>query len=142
MIVLCNEEELQKDWPNLITMEEKGYPIRNARFYVKYIKNQPVGHICYKDMGNWYFIGNSYVKSKFRNQGIYDELMRKRNDDLRDKPKIAILIPIEDSELNRLEERISKRGYEKISTYFNAYKIISFLDYIKFRKYNLWKLER
>ena len=65
-----DEEALQLYWPNLITMKEKGYPINNAMFYVKYINNKPVGHICYKDMGNWYFIGNSYVKKEYRKFGI------------------------------------------------------------------------
>tara|TARA_R110002020_G_scaffold335204_1_gene550362 strand:+ start:697 stop:1122 length:426 start_codon:yes stop_codon:yes gene_type:complete len=141
MKVICDEKELQKDWPELITMKEKGYPIKNAKFYVKYINNEPVGHICYKDMGNWYFIGNSYVKKEYRGQGIYEELMRNRNNLLTDKTKIAILIPIENSKLNRLEDRISKRQYTKINSFFDLYGTMSFIDYMKFRKYNMWRVE-
>ena len=141
MIIVCYEEDLQKDWPNLITMKEKGYPIKNSKFYVKYINDTPVGHICYKDMGNWYFIGNSYIKEQYRGQGIYNELMEKRNSDLKNKTKVAILIPIENSKLSRLENRISKRGYVKINSFLDLYGTMSFIDYIKFRKHNLWKLE-
>ena len=141
MILICNEKELQVDWPELITMKEKGYPIKNAKFYVKYINNKPVGHTCYKNMGNWNFIGNSYIKKEFRGQGIHDELMKKRNDDLTNKPKIAILIPIENSSLDRLEKLMSKRDYIKINKFFDIYGTMSFLDYIRFRKYNMWKLE-
>mgnify|MGYP003114522094 CR=1 FL=1 len=141
MIVICHEGDLQKNWPNLITMKEKGYPITNAKFYVKYIHDEPVGHICYKDMGNWYFIGNSYIKEQYRGQGIYNELMEKRNSDLKNKTKIAILIPIENSELSRLENRISKRNYVKVDGFSDLYGTMSFIDYMKFRKYNLWKLE-
>tara|TARA_R100001244_G_C5142402_1_gene128145 strand:- start:220 stop:648 length:429 start_codon:yes stop_codon:yes gene_type:complete len=141
MILICSEKELQKDWPKLITMKEKGYPITDAKFYVKYINNKPVGHTCYKNMGNWNFIGNSYIKKEFRGQGIHDELMKKRNDDLTNKPKIAILIPIENSSLDRLEKLMSKRDYIKINKFLDVYKTVSFFDYIKFRKYNMWKLE-
>ena len=140
MIEIMDEEKLNEIWPDLITMEEKGYPITNAMFYVKYINDKPVGHICYKDMGKWYFIGNSYVKKKFRNLGVYDELMTKRNEDLEDKPKIAIVIPIEDSDMSRLEDRISVRGYEKINSFWDVYGILSFREYIKIRNFTLWKL--
>ena len=141
MIEIMDEEKLNEIWPNLITMEEKGYPITNAMFYVKYINDKPVGHICYKDMGKWYFIGNSYVKKKFRNLGVYDELMTKRNEDLEDKPKIAIVIPIEDSDVSRLEERISQRGYSKVNNFLDVYKTMPVLFYMRVRKHNLWKLE-
>ena len=141
MIGIMDEEKLNEIWPNLITMEEKGYPITNAMFYVKYINDKPVGHICYKDMGKWYFIGNSYVKKKFRNLGVYDELMTKRNEDLEDKPKIAIVIPIEDSDVSRLEERISQRGYSKVNNFLDVYKTMPVLFYMRVRKHNLWKLE-
>lgn len=134
------EEELRKLWPKLITIEEKGYPIKGATYYVKLVKDRPVGHICYKDMGNWYFTGNSYVQRGYREQGIYDELMTVRNDYLDDKPKVAILIPIEDTDLDRLEERISQRGYERVDNFLDVYGILSFLEYIKYRKYNLWTL--
>ena len=136
-----DEEALQLYWSDLITMKEKGYPIDNAMFYVKYINDKPVGHICYKDMGKWYFIGNSYVKRKFRNLGIYNELMIKRNKDLKDKTKIAIVIPIEDSDVSRLEERISQRGYSKVNNFLDVYKTMPILFYMKVRKHNLWKLE-
>lgn len=141
MIEIMDEEKLNEIWPDLITMEEKGYPITNAMFYVKYINDKPVGHICYKDMGKWYFIGNSYVKKKFRNLGVYDELMTKRNEDLEDKPKIAIVIPIEDSDVSRLEERISQRGYSKVNNFLDVYKTMPVLFYMRVRKHNLWKLE-
>ena len=140
-IKIMDEEALQLYWSDLITMKEKGYPIDNAMFYVKYINNKPVGQICFKDMGNWYFIGNSYIKKEYRGQGIYNELMEKRNKDLKDKIKVAILVPIENSELHRLEDRISKRDYSKVNSFFDLYGTMSFIDYIKFRKYNMWKLE-
>tara|TARA_R110000824_G_scaffold194209_1_gene376767 strand:- start:1046 stop:1471 length:426 start_codon:yes stop_codon:yes gene_type:complete len=141
MRVICGEKELQKDWPELITMKEKGYPIKNANFYVKYINNKPVGHICYKDMGKWYFIGNSYVKKEYRGQGIYEELMLNRNNLLNGKTKIAILIPIENSELDRLEDRISKRNYTKINSFLDLYGTMSFIHYMRFRKYNMWRVD-
>ena len=140
MISIMTELELQKEWNSLITMEEKGYPITDAMFYVKYVDGSPIGHICFKDMGKWYFIGNSYIKRKYRGRGYYDELMTKRNEDLEDKPKIAIVIPIEDSELGRLEDRISGRGYEKIDSFWDVYGILSFREYIKIRNFTLWKL--
>lgn len=140
-IKIMSEEALIEDWPNLITMEEKGYPINHAQFYVKYIGDIPVGHICYKDMGNWHFIGNSYVKEEYRGQGVYDELMCKRNSDLSDKNKIAMLIPIENSQLEKLETRIKNRNYIKVNTFLDVYGIMSFLDYFKFRKQNMWLLK-
>ena len=140
MIVTMGEEELRKLWPKLITIKEKGYPIKDATYYVKLVKDRPVGHICYKDMGNWYFIGNSYVQRAYRGQGIYDELMTVRNNDLNNKPKIAILIPIENSNLDRLEDRITQRGYERVDNFLDVYGILTFLEYVKYRNYNLWKL--
>jgi hypothetical protein len=140
MISIMSEQELQAEWDSLITMEEKGYPITDAMFYVKYIDGKPIGHICFKDMGKWYFIGNSYIKRRYRGMGYYDELMTKRNEDLEDKPKIAVVIPIEDSDINRLEDRISIRGYEKIDSFWDIYGIVSVRDYIKIRDFTLWKL--
>ena len=140
MISIMTEQELQAEWNSLITMEEKGYPITDAMFYVKYVDGSPIGHICFKDMGKWYLIGNSYIKRKYRGLGYYDELMTKRNEDLEDKPKIAVVIPIEDSELGRLEDRISVRGYEKVDSFWDVYGILSFREYIKIRNFTLWKL--
>jgi predicted GNAT family acetyltransferase len=141
MMKIMNEEALQLYWPDLITLDEKGYPFTNAMFYVKYLNNIPVGHTCYEDMGNWYFVGNSYVKKEFRGQGIHDELLELRNNDLKDKSKIAVLLPLEGSHLTRLEDRISKLQYTKVNNFFSVYGIMSFLDYVKFRKYNMWVLK-
>jgi hypothetical protein len=67
--------------------------------------------------------------------------MTKRNEDLEDKPKIAIVIPIEDSDVLRLEKRISQKGYSKVNNFLDVYKTMPVLFYMKVRKHNLWKLE-
>jgi len=139
LIKITGEAELSVVWPQLITIEEKGYPIKDVIYYVKVVKDTPVGHTCYKDMGDWYFIGNSYVKKEFRGQGIYEELITVRDDYLDDKPKVTIVIPIEDSERKRLEKLMVQRGYTKVKSFLDLYGIMSFLEYMRYRRYNLWK---
>ena len=108
MITFCCPETLL-DTPS---PEEKGYPsiITPVSYFVGCQYPHIVGYTSFKDMGDFYFVGNTYVMPDFRGQGLYNQLLSDRNDYLHDKPKVALANPIEDTDISILKEQVAKQG--------------------------------
>ena len=139
------ESEIQARWGDgFLTALEKGYPEHVCeRLFVigKFVEDEVVAHTSFADMGTWYFIGNNYVKPKHRKSGILKEMVQRRNSRLAHYPKIAILRPIEETNLVRLTEFIQTLGYSEVLSYADVSDVMLESEYELISDEELWRCD-
>jgi len=98
---------------------DKGYPqsVTPVTYFVGSIYPNIVGYTSYRDMGSFYFVGNTYIDPKFRGLGLYSQLLNERNRWLGDKPKITLANPIENTNIKILEYQVAKQGGMVVTNY-------------------------
>ena len=122
----------------------KGYPklvVENMSMIAKVIDGDVVAHTSFTDMGDWYFIGNNYVKRNFRNRGILREMVERRNKIIGDIPKIAILRPIENTDLLKLRNFIKTLGYIPVRNYKDVMDVMSEGEYFQIKSCEVWRFD-
>ena len=112
--------ELAMQWPNYLpTCVEKGYPeiIEDGLSYWVMVdsEGEPMAYTCSKDMGEWLFIGNTYVQKQYRGQNIHSLLVEYRNAALDGRPKISIVNPIDGTQMEYLKEVVGRFGYTEVT---------------------------
>ena len=139
------EVEIQDRWGDgFLTALEKGYPEHVCeRLFVigKFIDEEIIAHTSFADMGTWYFIGNNYVKPKHRKNGILKEMVQRRNSRLAHYPKIAILRPIEDTDLVQLTEFLQTLGYSEVLSYADVSDVMLESEYDLISDEELWRCD-
>jgi len=139
------ESEIQARWGDgFLTALEKGYPEHVCeRLFVigKFVEDEVVAHTSFADMGTWYFIGNNYVKPKHRKSGILKEMVQRRNSRLAHYPKIAILRPIEETNLVRLTEFIQTLGYSEVLSYADVSDVMLESEFELISDEELWRCD-
>ena len=98
---------------------EKGYPsiVTPVTYFVGIKYPDIIGYTSFSDMGKFYFVGNTYVAPEFRGQGFYTKLLSARNQYLNDKPKITLVNPIDNTNIDILYAQLNKQGAEIIDNY-------------------------
>ena len=76
-------------------------------------------------MGDFYFVGNTYVMPHSRGQGIYGRLLTSRNKHLSDKPKVTLVNPIEGTDIEILKNQVAKQGGVEVTCYEQVADIMS-----------------
>ena len=139
------EVEIQDRWGDgFLTALEKGYPehVCEQLFVIgKFIDEEIIAHTSFADMGTWYFIGNNYVKPKHRKNGILKEMVQRRNSRLAHYPKIAILRPIEDTDLVQLTEFLQTLGYSEVLSYADVSDVMLESEYELISDEELWRCD-
>lgn len=139
------ESEIQARWGDgFLTALEKGYPehICERLFVIgKFVDNEVVAHTSFADMGTWYFIGNNYVKPKHRKNGILKEMVHRRNQRLSHYPKIAILRPIEETDLTELIGFLLTLGYSEVLSYADVSDVMLESEYELISDEELWRCD-
>ncbi len=139
------EVEVQEKWGDgFLTAVEKGYPehVCEKLFVIgKFIDDEIVAHTSFADMGNWYFIGNNYVKPDFRKNGILKEMVLRRNQRLAHYPKIAILRPIEETNLEQLVAFLKTLGYSEVLSYADVSDVMLASEYDLISDEELWRCD-
>lgn len=139
------EVEVQEKWGDgFLTAVEKGYPehVCEKLFVIgKFIDDEIVAHTSFADMGNWYFIGNNYVKPDFRKNGILKEMVLRRNQRLAHYPKIAILRPIEETNLEQLVAFLKTLGYSEVLSYADVSDVMLASEYDLISNEELWRCD-
>jgi len=139
------ESEIQARWGDgFLTALEKGYPEHVCeRLFVigKFVDDEVVAHTSFADMGNWYFIGNNYVKPGHRKKGILKEMVYRRNQRLSHYPKIAILRPIEETSLTELIGFLLTLGYSEVLSYADVSDVMLESEYELISDEELWRCD-
>ena len=109
----------KKNWIDESTPSQKGYPsiIEPITYLIGCCYPHMVGYTSFSDMGDFYFVGNTYITPAHRGHGLYSRLLSERNEYLHDKPKITLANPIEDTTLEILEQQVAKQGGLAVDTY-------------------------
>ena len=123
MITFCCPQHLLET----SSPEEKGYPtiIEPVTYFVGCQFPKIVGYSSFSDMGDFYFVGNTYVFSPHRGEGLYSKILTMRNEYLNDKPKITLVNPIENTNIEILNEQVAKQGGVKVEAYSDVSDIMS-----------------
>jgi len=139
------ESEIQARWgDSFLTALEKGYPEHicdNMYVIGKFVDDQIVAHTSFADMGTWYFIGNNYVKPVHRKKGILKEMVYRRNQRLSHYPKIAILRPIEETNLIELIGFLLTLGYSEVLSYADVSDVMLESEYELISDEELWRCD-
>jgi len=139
------EDEIADSWGSSFrTALEKGYPehvCENLFVIGKFIDDEVIAHTSFADMGSWYFIGNNYVKPAHRKNGILRQMVERRNLRLGNFPKIAILRPIEETDLGMLIDFLKTLNYTAVETYDDVSDVMSFIEYDLIEQEELWRCE-
>lgn len=121
----------QENWVDTVSPEEKGYPsiITPVQYFVGSIYPKTVGYTSFSDMGDFFFVGNTYIVPEFRGKGYYKQLLSDRNNHLRyiapGKPMITVANPIENTDPAILEYQVAKQGGQKVLEYEDVSDIMS-----------------
>jgi hypothetical protein len=105
---------------DIVCAKDKGYPeIVTPLTYVTRMSpdNEIMGYTCYSDMGDFYFVGNTYINPNNRGKGIYGDILFHRNRCLHDKPKITLVNPINGTNPEILFAQVEKQGGVRVSFY-------------------------
>jgi len=109
------------------TPEDKGYPtiVNPVMYFVGAFYPEVVGYTSYSDMGEFYFVGNTYILPEHRGKGYYKILLHRRNQYLKDKPKITLANPLADTNPDMLKAQVTKQGGEAVYTYSQVCDIMT-----------------
>ena len=123
MITITSE----KNWVDESTPSQKGYPsiIEPITYLIGCCYPHMVGYTSFSDMGKFYFVGNTYITPPHRGQGLYSRLLSERNEYLNDKPKITLVNPIEETNIEILEEQVVKQGGVRVKSYSEVSDIMA-----------------
>lgn len=143
---VVKHDTLWDAWPySFKKASEKGYPpifdYMNA--WVLYLDDEPIGYTGSLDMGHFYFIGNTYIVMRHRFKGYHTYLLEERNKHLTDKPKITILNPIEESEMENLIKVVARLGYKHAWRWLEVCDIMSLKQFKDLQKENqqIWRMD-
>ena len=112
---------LEREWDScLLTAKEKGYPeiVCNDMIYWMMMDNrEPIAFTCCTYMNGWIFVPR--------------------------KPKITILNPIEESQMEHLVKVVSDLGYTKVESYDDVKDAMEIDVYGKLLRPNqqIWRLD-
>ena len=124
---------------------EKGYPaiFDKMNYWVLFIKGVPVGYTGSLDMGNFIFVGNTYISKPHRKNGNHSFLLSERNKKLPEKPKITILNPIEESQMFHLVKVVERLGYRPVYNYDDVADIMDKEFYLKLlnAEQQIWRMD-
>jgi hypothetical protein len=116
---LLPEDTFRDMVTNFTSAVDKGYPnvVSPLTYYAYVAEDSVLGYSSFSDMGDFYFVGNTYIQPENRGQGIYTKLLSNRNAHLSDKPKITLVNPIEGTDIAVLFRQVNKQGGTKVETY-------------------------
>mgnify|MGYP003308106693 FL=1 len=139
------ESEVADRWGvNFQSTVSKGYPEHvcdNLYMIAKFNGDEIIAHTSFSDMGTWYFIGNNYVKPVHRKNGVLKEMVTRRNQRLGHYPKIAILRPIEETDLLQLVGFLLTLGYTEVKNYDDVADVMTVQEYDLISDQELWRCD-
>ena len=144
---ILNHDDLERLWGSEIPLpSEKGYPdfLDGMVYWAAFDGDEIVAYTGSKPFGLWSFVGNTYVKRDYRKDGLHSKLLKFRNEHpiLKNKEKITILNPIEESKKKHLVKVVERLGYRKITHYFDVEDIMDYATYKSLKKRKIQEIWR
>jgi len=140
-IKVLSEAEIAEIVENFKTAVEKGYPsvVTPLNLVAEVDKSGNIeGFTSYKDMGDFFFVGNSFIYESGRGKGLFMDLRRERDEYTRGKPRITLLNPLDAKSAAKVEAIASKSG-DKITEYSQVEDIMDEDTYFKMSKKPMYR---
>ena len=124
---IMTEKQISNRTEGFVTAAEKGYPeiVAPLTYFVRVSQDEVLGYTSYRDMGGFYFVGNTFIHPIARGQGVYGELLSHRNRCLPEKPKVTLVNPINGTNPEILFAQVEKQGGVKVTCYEDVADIMS-----------------
>ena len=143
-VVVGTHEALEQLWGSpLQKASDKGYPAfyDDMDFWVLLEWNKAIAYTGSLVIGDCVFVGNTYVRKEWRSKGLHKHLLRERNRALLPIPKIAILNPLENVRMTRLESVVASLGYKKVKSFDDVKDCLHKWVYNDIAHHNIWRLD-
>ncbi len=77
---ILNEQEIRNILLDFKSSIDKGYPelVTPLAYYTRVDGERILAYSSFSDMGNFYFVGNTYVMPESRGKGVYTSLLTNR----------------------------------------------------------------
>lgn len=140
-------KELEEIWQDLPFPSEKGYPqiFDNMDYWVLFVDDEPVAYTGSLILEDFAFVGNTYVKKKYRKNKYHPFLLSERNNSptLCDLSKVTVLNPIEQIKMQTLVDTVLLLGYRKVCSYYDVQDIMSLSMYedILNETQQIWRMD-
>ena len=148
--LILMHEDLEIAWGSKIpTPIEKGYPLLydDMVYWVLFANDKAIAYTSSLMMDDRRFVlvGNTYVRKEWRSKGLHSHLLKERNkaEHLKGVPKVTVLNPIEESQMQNLVKVVSKLNYKQIESYEDASDIMTLDEYNKLYQphQQIWRLD-
>ena len=140
-IKVLSEAEVAEIVKKIKTAVEKGYPsIVTPLNLIAEVNDEGEieGFTSYKDMGDFFFVGNSFIYEIGRGKGLFMDLRRERDEYTRGKPRITLLNPLEAKSAVKVEAIASKSG-DKVTEYSQVEDIMDEDTYAEMSKKPMYR---
>tara|TARA_R100001377_G_C3193413_1_gene111532 strand:+ start:873 stop:1331 length:459 start_codon:yes stop_codon:yes gene_type:complete len=118
-IKVLSEAEVAEIVVEFKTAVEKGYPsVVTPLNLVAEVNDEGKieGFTSYKDMGDFFFVGNAFIYEIGKGKGLFSDLRKERDGYTSGKPRITLLNPLDAKSAAKVEAIASKSG-DKVTEY-------------------------
>ena len=110
---------------------EKGYPafITPLRLVVKKEGEKLVAYTSFSDLGDFFFVGNSYTAPEEQGKGYFSQVINSRREYTRGKPRVTLLNPKNERAISTTRTIVRREGGKEIQSYDDVSDFMSEEDY-------------
>ena len=110
---------------------EKGYPsiITPLTLVVKKDGEKLVSYTSFSDLGDFFFVGNSYTAPDEQGKGYYPQVLSSRNAETKGKPRVTLLNPKDERSISVTRAMVRRGGGKEIQSYDDVSDFMSEEDY-------------
>ena len=130
-VEIMTEESVLSRMKGAKSAVEKGYPafITPLKLVVKKEGEKLVAYTSFSDLGDFFFVGNSYTDPDEQGKGYYSQVMSSRNDYTKGKPRVTLLNPLDERSISVTRAMIRRGGGKEIQSYDDVSDFMSEDDY-------------
>lgn len=110
---------------------EKGYPafITPLKLVVKKDGEKLVAYTSFSDLGDFFFVGNSYTAPDEKRKGYMSSVIDSRGEQTKGKPRVTLLNPLDEASIPAIKAVVRKQGGKEIQSYDDVSDFMSEEDY-------------
>lgn len=110
---------------------EKGYPsiITPLTLVVKKEGEKLVAYTSFRDLGDFYFVGNAYTDPDEQGKGYMSSLISSRNGFTKGKPRVTLLNPLDERSVYVTRAMVRRSGGKEIQSYDDVSDFMKKEDY-------------
>ena len=110
---------------------EKGYPsiITPLTLVVKKEGEKLVAYTSFSDLGDFFFVGNSYTAPDEKRKGYMSSVITSRLEYTKGKPRVPLLNPLDEASVPAVRAVVRRQGGKEIQSYDDVSDFMKKEDY-------------